>query len=732
MRLTYRTIFLIAFIVTIFLFGITTAGELSGIITDAETGDRLPGAHIGIAGTRMGAASGADGSFDIANLGPGQYQVTVRLIGYQKTQRQVTIDETGATTLDIALHQAPWELDKVVVTGTRSKHILKDVPVTTELITKEDMIATGALTVDQALDSHVGVTVDDDLSGKGATLRGVDASRVLVLIDGRRVIGRVRGSIDLGQISLSDVDRIEIVKGSGSTLYGSDAMGGVINIITKKPAQSRRFESSVEYGSFGTFDPEFQLEAKNQKFGILLAGKHEKTDGFDLDKSTPHTNGLEAVKRYNFNSKMSFDPRQSFHNELSLGYMHERKQWIESEWFEPLQKTFVYDDYEWNNRYDVGTSHKYAASPTTEFELSTHGSYYKHDWTKYTSTGAQDDSSITRDYILESSLQANHSFSPSVIMTVGADFSDAGLESTQIMGRKKHVRFGDLYTQVEWSPLKSLTFLPGLRWERHQTYDNHINPSMNIKWAPSDRLTFRGTVGKGFRAPSIKELYFIFDHSAAGYIVYGGGDDLDPETSDNYSLTTEINYGRRGLHRLTFFRNDLDNLIEFDLIEFNPTYWRGVYKYQNIVKARTQGLEWESKIKVCAGWDLSFSYNYLQAKNLTDDIDLINRPRHTLKLRSAVFVSRWNAGLTFWSAYHNRKLWTSEGDTPDRISNVYAPRRIVYNVNLYKRFFKSLEGYFRIENITDDINATYGYWPPRSYTAGIRLNLFNGASGSRE
>jgi outer membrane receptor for ferrienterochelin and colicins len=716
----------------VILSGPSYAARLQGIVTDFKTGEPLPGATITIDNVKRGAASGVDGLFSIDNITPGQYGIFVRLIGYKEVRRKVIVNADTLTRINIALEQTPWELDEVVVTATRRKHILKDVPVTTELITRDDMLVTGALTVDQALKSHVGITIEDDLSGKGAVLRGVDPSRVLILIDGHRVIGRVQGSIDLGQISLSDIDRIEIVKGSGSTLYGSDAMGGVVNIITKKPVNSRRLSSSIEYGSFSTFDPEFQLEAARGNYGLLFSGKHEQTDGFDLLKDTPHTNGQEAIKRYNLNTKLGVGLAKSFYNELSLGYMHEKKQWIESEWHEGLQQTLVYDDYEWNDRYDAGTMHRLVVSPRTELEASFHGSYYDHDWSKYTAAGFQNDSSVTNEYIVDGSLQGNHTFAPGLILTSGGDMAKEELESTQISEGKKNVIYGDLYSQIEWSPFTALTFLPGIRWERHQTYGNHYNPSMNLKWAPNDRLAFRAGAGEGFRAPSIKELYFIFDHSAAGYIVYGGGDQLDPEKSRNYSLSAELNYGRRGLHRLTLFRNDLSNLIEFDLIEFTPTYWRGVYRYQNIVKARTQGIEWESKVKILSDWDLSFSYTYLQARNLTEDTDLINRPQHTAKVSSVYAFPRWDAGFTVWGAYNDRKLWTSEGETPERISKTYAPKWMVWNLNLYKRFFKSFEVYFRIENITNEINATYGYWPPRSFTAGLRFNFSHESNDSKE
>jgi outer membrane receptor for ferrienterochelin and colicins len=712
--------------------GGASAADLEGTVTDSNTGQPLPGVYVAFDGTKIGTVSAPDGRFAIRKISPGEYTILIHLIGYEKYSRRVTIAGTEIAILDIPLEQSPWELDEIVVTATRRKHILKDVPVTTELITRGDMRATGALTVDQALQSHVGVSIQNDLSGMGATLRGIDPSRILILVDGHRIIGRVRGSIDLSQISLSDVDRIEIVKGSGSTLYGSDAIGGVINIITRRPAHAHRLESSIEYGSFKTFDPEFQLESFRHDLGLLLSGKYERTDGFDLYKDTPHTNGMEKINRVNVGSKFGLNPRGSFYNELTLGYMHEKKTWAESEWHEGLQQTLAYDDYEWNDRYDFGTLHKLVISPKTEMEASFHGSYYEHDWNKYTSAGNPNDSSLTEDQILEGSLQGNHIFSPELVLTSGADFSKEGLKSTQIDRGNRDVSYGDLYLQLEWRPFSILTFLPGIRWERHETYGSHFNPSMNIRWAPSDQLVFRASAGKGFRAPSIKELYFIFDHSAAGYIVYGGGNQLDPEKSDNFSLTAELNYGRRGLHRLTLFRNDLSDLIDFDLVEFTPTYWRGIYRYQNIVEARTQGVEWESKIKVSSAWALAFSYTYLRARNLTEKTDLINRPQHTVKISNSFHMPRWDAGVAVWGTYNDRKLWTSQADTPERISNTYAPKWLVWNLNLYKRFFESFESYIRIENLTNDINATFGYWPPRSFTVGVKLNLFEGQENPRE
>ena len=718
-----KTLLIISLILLTGFCSSANAADIKGMVTDSETGDPLPGVHVSVKDTRTGTASDVDGIYEIKDIPLGKYRLEFRVLGYDKKRIELNITEDSIVNFDIALTPSPWELDEVVVTATRRKQLLKDVPVTTELITKTDMAATGALTVAAALESHIGVMIDDDLSGRGVTLRGVDPSRVLVLIDGHRIVGRVQGSIDLGQIPISDVQQIEIVKGTGSTLYGSDALGGVINIITKNPEEKLSLRGSVGYGSYNTIDPEFEFQARKNKFGVLLSGKYVQTDGFDLLEETPHTNGLEEVKRSNWNAKLTFDPHAGYHHDLSLGYMHEQKIWIESENFPGIGHV-PFDDYEWNDRYNLRYSAKYVFNKKTEVEASLYGSIYDHEWEKYTQSGVKDDSSETKDNIIEGSLQLIHVLRDYLIFTTGGDYSNSELESSEIVGGERSISFSDIYLQAEWMPRENITVMPGVRWEEHETYGTNINPSMNLKWSPYDMLTFRGTASRGFRAPSIKELYFEFDHSAAGYIVFGGGDSLDAETSENFSLTTELNYNRRGLHRFTIFRNDLNNLIEFDLIDYADGYWRGRYQYLNIVEARTQGFEWESEIKICTGWDFSFSYTYIDAQNMTDNTKLINRPPHTIKFRTIMEIPYIETNMTLWGMYHDHKLWTAKADTPDRISDVYAPKRIVLNLNLNKNIYKNLDAYFRVENLTDKTEYKYGYWPERAFTGGIKFKFF--------
>jgi outer membrane receptor for ferrienterochelin and colicin len=229
----------------------------------------------------------------------------------------------------------------------------------------------------------------------------------------------------------------------------------------------------------------------------------------------------------------------------------------------------------------------------------------------------------------------------------------------------------------------------------------------------------------------------VFDHTAAGYIVYGGNVDLPPnlqlddfrelkqENSINSSISAELSYGAIGMHRITYFYNHLDDLIEFVLINFTPTYDRGVYVYQNIERALTQGIEWESRVRVTKAVDLSFSYNYLYSRDLVAQRELVNRPAHSAKFTLSVLHQGTGIGASFWGDYHSRKLWIPRTNTGgnEGAPDEYAPSRTRLNLNLFKRFPGGPEVFVRFENLGGETNYRYGYWPGFEVFAGFRYEI---------
>ncbi|RME24404.1 MAG: TonB-dependent receptor, partial [Candidatus Zixiibacteriota bacterium] len=199
----------------------------------------------------------------------------------------------------------------------------------------------------------------------------------------------------------------------------------------------------------------------------------------------------------------------------------------------------------------------------------------------------------------------------------------------------------------------------------------------------------------------------------------------------NSSVSAEFSYGSIGMHRITFFYNHLDDMIDFKLIDFNNDYWRGRYAYQNIESARTQGIEWESRVRLGQALDFSLAYNFLDTKILAsaDSLEvgreLTNRPRHTLKFFLTGYASKWGVGATFWGNYHSRKLWVPRSNTGgnEGLADEYAPARTTLNLNLFKRFHHGMEAFVRLENLLDETNVKYGYWPGFQVFAGFTYGI---------
>ncbi len=711
------------------------AGEINGRVTSSETGNPIGGATITVLETETSTPSDKYGAFSISDLSGGLYHIIVSHIAYDRSDT-LAIAIPSDTPTQVKLAPTPWVLNDVVVTGTRSPHLLKNVPVQTEVVTSRDFKRTGSSTVDEALTSSIGISIDDDVSGKGATIRGIKGDRVLVLVDGERAVGRVRGSIDLGQFSLTNVEKIEVVKGTGSTLYGSDAMGGVVNIITHKPKWNAGVANVyMDYGSHNAYNPSATVEYGTDRLSFSLGGKYYSTDGFDLDDSSPHTKGEEETDRWNFDAKMRARLSGNWSITTSGRFMSEEKQWIEYDSIDAYNEN-AYDDIETNQRYEGSVAAQFLSGDKYSMNLRLYGTYYDHRWDKLNGAILVDRSD-TQDKFYGLSYSSNYVVAQEHVITCGFDINRQDLTSPTIIESKKADDALSGYFQYEYSPFKSLNFLPGIRYENHSSFGGHVNPSINIMYSLGDQVKLRGSVGKGFRAPSIKQQYFVFDHQAAGYIVYGGNvelpdslrpadfEDLRQETSINSSISAEFSYGTIGMHRVTYFYNHLDDLIEFEFIDFRGGYWRGRYFYQNVERAMTQGIEWESRVRLSKAVDFSFSYNYLHSRDLTRQRELIGRPSHTIKFNLMVFDEATGLGASFWGDHHSRKLYTPRENTGEQmgLTDIYAPERTRLNLNVFKRFSAGSEVFVRCQNVLDETDFEFGYWPGFEVFAGFRYEI---------
>jgi outer membrane receptor for ferrienterochelin and colicins len=303
-------------------------GGISGTVTDKDTGRPLSLVNIIVKKTQLGSASDEMGRYQISHISPGKYSIVATMIGYSAVTKDVVVTEGEIANLDFELEENPIEVGGVVVTGTRTPRYIKDMPVRTEVITSRQLEMKEAPNLYEALDGMPGIRVEQQCSYCNFSVlrvQGLESGHVQILVDGQPTYSGLASVYGLQQVTAGNIDRIEIVKGAGSALYGSSAIGGVVNIISKEPTAEPSLESTINIGSDNT--NQFGLFA-SRRMGrtdmILTAQKNtgdeidEDGDGFtDRVKSDNLSLGLKL----HFNNFLGDD-----HFSLSGSTLNEQRQ----------------------------------------------------------------------------------------------------------------------------------------------------------------------------------------------------------------------------------------------------------------------------------------------------------------------------------------------------------------------------------------------------------------------
>lgn len=704
------------------------SATLKGHVRDRETRRPLSDVNITVAGTRLGTASGEEGQFVLEVPDTATPVLVVTHLGYARLEQSV--DPGTGQSLVLLLVPEAARLDDVVFTATRSAQRLLDVPVATELVRGSEIQARSAFTAAEALDAQVGITVSESIGGeKQVSLQGIDPDKVLVLVDGRRVVGRIRGALDLEQLSTLNVRQIEVVKGSLSTLYGNEAIGGVVNVITDRPRAP--FHASVDLGG-GTYlsrrggsAPE--ASGLNHTGGITLGHAGETrsaslglqvrhTDELDTDPGTTETDGVFEVDRLNLDLAL----RQRLRGgelALDLRAMDESKGWIEDS---RRTERVPFRDEESNTRRDGVLSWHSRTEWADEYSWTLYHTANRHSWDKYTTRGERlrsDFNTADEDY---SELAVNF------VKNFGEHYGlNAGVEGylSSIDGESggagepfsRTNRAGTLYFQNEIRSIPGVTLMPGLRFEQHDTYKDNWSPRLALMLSPGD-WRLRASVGKGYKAPTAKQLAFVFDHQAVGYRIEGNPD-LKPEYSLNVNAGVEWLPGPDHAIRLNGFRHNLNDLIDFDLEEQTTDYYVGIYRYRNIKSAWIEGLELEYNRR-SGPWLLDLAWSWLHTRDRAADRELLNRPRHTANW---MVGRQWGRlGARLWGRYTGSSLFAPPTETEQTVSQ---PLRTVdyalWHTSLSWRAGDHLGLWLKGENLLDRTDPLFGPFQGRTLWLGL-------------
>jgi outer membrane receptor for ferrienterochelin and colicins len=593
------------------------ARPVSGRVTDGSGGPVAAAEVLDAATGRLLAVTDSDGVFRVASA---PARLRIRRLGF--APREVPVGAEGSVT--VALRPLPIALEAVVVTAARREQKLKDAVPETQLLTREQIEQTGASNLGDAVTQSAGMQLEGGVpSGAGVYLQGLGSQRVLVLMDGQPVVGRLNGNLDLSRLPSSLIERVEVVRGPQSTLYGSDAMGGVINVITRRPAE-RGIETNATLigGSQGRLEGSATLLGRSGAVGFVLDG------GARTIALAPGVSGEDATyaRRWNAAPKVHWQTSPGVSLEASALVVGEQQR------FHAGQLFYFADNTQGEGR--LGLEWRQGVrrlAPTLSYSVFNHLSRASTNPTPASDSGATDNQQV---------LQAEVTYSgpmPGGLLDLGVVARHEAIRADRVQGEARAMNGIETYAQGTWIR-GPLSVSPGVRLSAHQQWGTALTPRVAALWRLTPAVALRGSVGTGFRAPDFKELYYNFVNAAAGYAVMGNPD-LKPEHSTNVTVGAEV-VGSRLYGRASVYVNHFHNFIDYTAP--SPA---GVYTFGNIARGLTQGVETQ------LGWQamhtrLEVEYAYLDARDQTTGLPLLGRASHTGRLLGTLMVRGSSLGAS--------------------------------------------------------------------------------------
>lgn len=516
------------------------------------------------------------------------------------------------------------ELDSTVVTATKNEHNLSTAPATVTVITAEQIKASGASNVLEAVRTAPGITLNGRSVGgrKTLSIRGADDKHTLMLIDGKRIsstddtIGH--SDYQYGWVAMDQIERIEIVRGPMSALYGSEAVGGVINIITKQASKdwhgSFNARGDVQKGSGGNghlFSA--QVGGGLGEMFDLRLGVEQFRSSPTPSKDDRGVSSIEGHDRENGNLQLGFTPIEG--QRLQLDVLHG------DETLDRHQKntagTYYLDSYSLERRQQslAWLADWSALSSELRYSQAT------FDVTNKRTNGV----APTRDQRLEDKVwEGSLAFAlgSKHFLTLGAEHREEYLENAGLAGGSDEVNHKALYVQDEIQLADSLSLTLGARLDKHGIFGSETSPRAYLVWSATPELTIKGGYGEAFRAPTLKQISPNYVGAEGPHTFYGNAD-VKPETSRSFELGADWRNDTTAL-TATIFHNQIKDLIYSNLIR--QVGVRRIYEYDNISRARIYGLEMSAEHHFGEGFSTGASLTWLDARDTDSHDRLTGRP----------------------------------------------------------------------------------------------------------
>lgn len=625
---------------------------------------------------------------------------------------------TGAVALLLSLYaSAPaWaveELAEVVVTGTRSDRSLLDTPVRTEVVSAQEIERTHARSLTEALENVPGLQLREirGKSGYELSLQGLSSDQVLVLIDGLPLAASTGSTVDLSQYALAEVERIEVVKGAASAQYGSAALGGVINVITRDIAPGFSGRVSADAGSYGEQNVsadatavgashgQLSLEGGSERIRVRLAADVRDDKGFAVDPQAWARQG-DAAQRGQFGGRLDVLPdTQSRYWLEASRYSEDDEQRLPAMFFPP---NYIYPSKTENitrDRYIAGLQQTYANDLRVQLK-ALHESYDSLSWKTNNLSSTAYESRDARQDTNHVSAQLDLPAWSVQLWQLGVDWHQETLQQS-LDGVSEFVSSDgversskEVFAQDDIFLRDNLELLLGLRYQDDSDFGGHAAPKLSLRWSFLENVDWNGALrlsaGNGYRVPNLKERYYLFDHSSLGYKVQGNPE-LKPESSDSYQAGLAFNREQALSFDINVFYNDVKDMIQIDESTVTTVGGIAIYSYGNVAHARTMGAETGLRWQALPSLGVNASYTYTHSEDVNTGSALTRRPAHMARL-GMDWAALEKTTLTLRARYQGEELAGTS-------STAMSPAWTVFDCSLNQKIAGGITAFAGVNNM---------------------------------
>ncbi|MBU4311805.1 MAG: TonB-dependent receptor [Candidatus Omnitrophica bacterium] len=584
------------------------------------------------------------------------------------------------------------DLERIVVTPSKVEQKYKYSTQNTSIITERDIESSAATEITEVLDLLPSVDILE-YGSAGSTrsvhTRGASSSQVLTLIDGRPINTPRDGVTDFNSIPLSNIERIEVLRGPASSMYGAGAVGGVVNIITKSGKDKMHTEVLNKFGSFNTKLSSLTHGYKIKDFDYFLS--------YDYLASHGHRDNADYLSN-NVNTKLGYEFDADNRIALSTGYYN-------SETGAPgLLSNIDLDDQQENFKKYIDMTYD---GKLFEEDIALKF-FHNFDRLEFIETFEPMDKDTHQTKVYGADAQISRVFFDVFRTSVGAGYQEHRLNSSTSSKHTYNLKAFYFESELDFFDKGSMKF--GTRWDDYSNFGDKMSPSASFNFWLSDEVKIHGLAAKSFRAPTFNDLYWPRED----WGIWGGVEGrstLGPEKAFSYEAGVSGYLFEKFKSDVTFFRTNFDNLIIWTAD--NSWWWRP----ENFDSATIKGMEVETELALKEHLKANFNYTYLESKNKSTDKWLIYRPRHLYKLKLAYSpVPKYELGM---SAIYKTKRFANTANTS---ALDYC---FVVNSNLSYKMDDGTQFMFEAKNMFDeDYQEERDYsMPGRAFYGGVKITF---------